>query len=201
LNFYNLTKPLNFIYQKNDTIKFYSLFNLLYSFGLNLKKLINIQRFEIFKEEVLLEIKKEDLIFILKFIKLHTNLQFKILSFITTIDFLNSKKRFTLIYEILSFFFSIRLRIQILIEELENIESITSIFNTANWYEREVWDMFGINFQTHPDLRRILTDYGFQGHPLRKDFPISGYIEIRYDDFRKRLMYENTQIFQLFRLK
>lgn len=196
-----MTKPLNFIYQKNDTIKFYSLFNLLYSFGLNLKKLINIQRFEIFKEEVLLEIKKEDLIFILKFIKLHTNLQFKILSFITTIDFLNSKKRFTLIYEILSFFFSIRLRIQILIEELENIESITSIFNTANWYEREVWDMFGINFQTHPDLRRILTDYGFQGHPLRKDFPISGYIEIRYDDFRKRLMYENTQIFQLFRLK
>ena len=180
---------------------FYETVNFLQEYCSYLTKLIPITKFEIYKDEIILEIKKKHLIQSITFLKLYTNAQFKILSYITAIDYPHRTKRFILIYDLLSLFYSTRLRIKIYINELEEIDSITSIYNTANWHEREVFDMFGIHFKNHPDLRRILTDYGFQGHPLRKDFPIPGLVELSYDDFKKRLVYTKTQLTQNFRQK
>ena len=102
-------------------------------------------------------------------------------------------------YELLSIKFNSRLRVKTSINEVGSVESATKIFNSANWWEREVWDMFGIFFSNHPDLRRILTDYGFEGYPLRKDFPLSGYVEVRYDDTVKRVVCEPLELAQEFR--
>ena len=129
----------------------------------------------------------------------HTNSQFKSLTDITAVDYPDREKRFEVVYNLLSIRYNSRLRVKTHVDELTPVPSVTSIFSAANWFEREVWDFFGIYFSNHPDLRRILTDYGFEGHPLRKDFPLSGYVEVRYDDEQKRVVTEPLEMTQEYR--
>ena len=118
---------------------------------------------------------------------------------ITAVDYPECEKRFQLVYHFLSMYHNRRLRLKIWLGDEESIESVREIFPTADWYEREIWDMYGVFFNNHPDLRRILTDYGFQGHPQRKDFPLSGYVEVRYDNENKRVRYDKVNLVQDFR--
>ena len=113
---------------------------------------------------------------------------------------MNKKYRFCIAYDLLSLTFNTRLRIKIFVDEIGTVPTLTSVFINSNWWEREIWDLFGIFFINHKDLRRILTDYGFKGHPMRKDFPLTGYIEIRYNDFGKRLRYERVSLAQEYRI-
>lgn len=133
------------------------------------------------------------------FLKNHTNTQFKMLIDITAVDYPSRVARFELVYNLLSVQYNARVRVKVDVDEMTPVVSLTSLYNAANWFERETWDMFGICFLAHPDLRRILTDYGFEGHPLRKDFPLTGYIEFRYDDTKKRVISEPVEIAQEFR--
>uniref|UniRef100_U5YE79 NADH dehydrogenase [ubiquinone] iron-sulfur protein 3 n=1 Tax=Entransia fimbriata TaxID=130991 RepID=U5YE79_9VIRI len=145
-------------------------------------------------------VKPENIHPLLKFLKLHTNTQYKILIDICGIDYpSNVSKRFTIVYNLLSVKYNTRIRIKTKVDEITSIVSVSDLFPSANWPEREVWDMFGVYFLNHPDLRRILTDYGFEGHPLRKDFPLSGYVEVRYDDSEKRVISEPIEMTQEFR--
>ncbi|CAH0564245.1 unnamed protein product [Brassicogethes aeneus] len=136
---------------------------------------------------------------ILQFLKDHHNCQFACCTDITAIDVPSRIYRFEVIYNLLSIRYNTRIRVKTYTDELTPLESAISVYKNANWLEREVWDMYGIFFQNHPDLRRILTDYGFKGHPQRKDFPISGYIELRYDDEKKRIVREPIEHPQEFR--
>uniref|UniRef100_A0A0N4ZU94 NADH dehydrogenase [ubiquinone] iron-sulfur protein 3, mitochondrial n=1 Tax=Parastrongyloides trichosuri TaxID=131310 RepID=A0A0N4ZU94_PARTI len=136
---------------------------------------------------------------VVTFLKGHHSAQFTNLNFITAVDVPTRKNRFEVVYQFISIRFNARIRIRTYTDEIAPIESITPIFKGANWYEREVYDMFGVWFNNHPDLRRILTDYGFEGHPFRKDFPLSGYNEVRYDPELKRIVYEPSELSQEFR--
>ncbi len=118
---------------------------------------------------------------------------------ITAVDFPSKEKRFDVIYHFLSMTENKRCRVTTSVNEREKVPSITSVFECANWFEREIFDLFGIKFTSHPDLRRILTDYGFEGHPLRKDFPTTGFLEVRYDELEKRVVYEPTSLTQGYR--
>lgn len=133
------------------------------------------------------------------FLKNHTYSTFKSLSDLCAVDFPNRTWRFEIVYNLLSIDHNSRIRVKTKIDEINYLQSISSIHNSANWYEREVWDLFGIFFENHPDLRRILTDYGFDGFPLRKDFPLSGYIEVRYSEKHKRVISEPIQLAQEYR--
>lgn len=128
----------------------------------------------------------------LVYLKYHTNTGYKILSCISGVDYPCRQSRLEVVYEVLSIKYNQRLRLRTLFQpktfRFLGLDSVTNIYMGANWWEREVWDMFGILFENHPSLRRILTDYGFQGHPLRKDFPLTGYEELRYDDSVKRVV-------------
>ena len=126
-------------------------------------------------------------------------LAFTQLSYITAVDYPERLKRFEVIYQMLSVSNNQRLRLRVPLDEDEVIDSVVDVFASANWAEREVWDMFGIFFAGHPDLRRLLTDYGFEGHPLRKDFPLTGRVEVRYDEIQQRVVYEPVQLTQEFR--
>jgi len=136
---------------------------------------------------------------VLFFIKNHSTTQYKVLIDMTAVDYPSKDFRFEVVYSLLSVRFNSRLRIKTVINELETINSATSLYPSANWAEREIWDMFGIFFSGHSDLRRILTDYGFEGHPLRKDFPLSGYIAVRYDELTKIVVCEPIEHAQEFR--
>ena len=136
---------------------------------------------------------------VVKNFKDNDKLKFSQLLELTAVDYPDRKSRFTLVYIFLSIEYNSRIIITTNIEEDETVESITSLFPSANWYEREVWDLFGITFINHPDLRRILTDYGFSGFPLRKDFPLSGNVEVRYDVATKKVIYEPVKLTQDFR--
>ena len=167
-------------------------------------KWVHSVRYE--NNELSISIFSEALIPFFHFIKLHTNTQYKLLMDITAVDHITkstttSRKsaRFEVVYILLSVQYNSRIRITTYVDELTPLESIVPLYKSAGWYERETWDMFGIFFSNHPDLRRILTDYGFEGHPLRKDFPLSGYIEVRYDDSEKRVISEPIQLAQDFR--
>ena len=118
---------------------------------------------------------------------------------ITAIDFPAKEKRFQLIYHFLSMTENKRCKITMAVSDQETVNSVTPVFECANWFEREIFDLFGITFSSHPDLRRILTDYGFEGHPLRKDFPTTGFLEVRYDEVEKRVVYEPTTLTQGYR--
>ena len=144
-------------------------------------------------------IEKDDLKNVLLFLKTNPDLKFKQLVDITAVDYPSKKNRFRMIYLLLSHELNNRIIIDFSLNENEKVFSITSIFPSANWMEREVFDMYGIDFQDHPDLRRILTDYGFQGHPLRKDFPITGHTEVRYSEERKKVIYEPVKLEQNYR--
>ncbi|XP_069888441.1 NADH dehydrogenase [ubiquinone] iron-sulfur protein 3, mitochondrial [Dipodomys merriami] len=136
---------------------------------------------------------------VLTFLRDHTNAQFKSLSDLTAVDIPTRQNRFEIVYNLLSLRFNSRVRVKTYTDELTPLESSVSVYKASNWYEREIWDMFGVFFANHPDLRRILTDYGFEGHPFRKDFPLSGYVELRYDDEVKRVVAEPVELAQEFR--
>ncbi|MCH9779745.1 MAG: NADH-quinone oxidoreductase subunit C [Alphaproteobacteria bacterium] len=131
--------------------------------------------------------------------KTHPGTQFEMLVDITAVDFPNRPHRFEIVYHLLSIAHNQRLRVKLTTNEDTPIPSVVSVWPGANWYEREVWDMFGVFFDGHPDMRRLLTDYGFYGHPLRKDFPLSGYTQVRYDAEAGRVVQEPTDLVQAFR--
>ena len=141
----------------------------------------------------------ENLIHLVDFVKNDEDCQFRQLTDVAGVDFPERANRFDVIYHFLSFKWNFRLRIKTEINENDSLPSICSIFPAANWFEREAFDMYGIQFTDHPDLRRILTDYGFEGYPLRKDFPLTGNIEIRYDEMDKKIVYEPVKLQQDFR--
>ena len=145
-------------------------------------------------------INSKDINKILFFFKYHTNLLFNQLIDISMIDYYERKQRFEIFYNLRSIKYNSRLFITSAVSEAITVPTVTNIYPGANWYEREIWDMFGVYFTSHPDLRRILTDYGFKGHPLRKDFPMTGYIEVRYDAFLKRILYEEVSLTQQYRI-
>ena len=151
------------------------------------------------KNEVVLYIFPQFIIPFFSFLKNHINTQFKVLIDVTAVDYPTRALRFEIVYNLLSVSYNARIRIKTCIDETTTIASVTELYSAAGWWEREVWDMFGIFFSNHPDLRRILTDYGFQGHPLRKDFPLTGFVEVRYDDSEKRVINEPVEITQEFR--
>ena len=126
-------------------------------------------------------------------------LSFEVLSDIAVVDYVGEKKRFQINYILFSYKYSTRLKLTLSASTLTSLQSSTSVYSNANWLERQAWDMFGIYFENHPDLRRILTDYGFQGFPLRKDFPLLGYFEVYYDDEMKRVSYKPVKLTQAFR--
>lgn len=137
---------------------------------------------------------------ILRFLRDDVECKFEMLVDITATDDPSREKRFEVVYNLLSMSQNNRIRVKVLIEEDEPVNSVINTYVTAGWFEREVWDMFGIPFSGNPDLRRILTDYGFEGHPLRKDFPLTGYVELRYDEEQKRVVYEPVELQQDFRV-
>ena len=158
-----------------------------------------VQSYEIKNNEVCLNIHPEYILPFFIFLKNHIDTQFKILIDLCGADFPSRQKRFEIIYNLLSVKYNTRIRIKTCVDSITPVSSISKIYSTANWFERETWDMFGVFFYNHPDLRRILTDYGFEGHPLRKDFPLSGYTEVRYDDSKKRVISESIELAQEFR--
>ena len=171
----------------------------------NAEKLINaelsskISGSEVKFEELLFKTSSGDIIEVLKFLKLDNRFKFKQLIDIAAIDYPNEEKRFELVYILLSIENNIRIKISIKFETNEKIPSIVKIFPSANWMEREIFDMYGIKFINHPDLRRILTDYNFKGHPLRKDFPLTGHNEVRYNEENKKVIYEPVKLEQNYR--
>ncbi len=164
-----------------------------------LKNLIPAFSYSITNNEQVLNVSHTDLIFSLNVLKKHVNLQYNLLSCISGVDLLLNQYRFSVVYDFLSLTFNSRIRIKTFTNEVTPIESIVPLYINANWWEREIWDLFGVYFQNHPDLRRILTDYGFEGYPLRKDFPLSGYVEVRYDSVKKRIIVEPLELSQEFR--
>ena len=150
-------------------------------------------------DELLVEVGENDLTEVVQFIKSNEKLKFRQLIDIAGVDYPEEEKRFNLIYLFLSHENNSRLKLLVKFETSQTINSITKIFPSANWMEREVFDMYGIKFKNHPDLRRILTDYGFKGHPLRKDFPLTGFNEVRYSEKEKKVVYEPVKLEQNYR--
>ena len=165
------------------------------------KSLMNFCEYEITNEknEISILIKKEDLISTLMFLKDNPSISMESLIDITAIDYPGNEKRFTLVYNLLSVSKNFRIKVKTKTNEDNPVCSVTEVFPCANWYEREVWDLFGIRFSGHPDLRRILTDYDFDGHPLRKDFPLTGFIQVRFDDELGKVVNEPVKLDQEFR--
>lgn len=165
-----------------------------------LVKILPIIKLQVHQKDVTLVVKKKYLYFTLFFLRTHTNLQFKILTCITGIDYPSTKNRFTVVYELLSVRYNSRVRVKVFTHELSPVDSVEKIYPAANWYESEVWDMFGVFFRNHSNLVRLLTDYGFEGYPLRKDFPLSGFVEVSYDYTRKRVSNERVELAQEYRV-
>ena len=154
------------------------------------------------KEEyshIIFDIQPNAILEVVTYLKSKKGFSFTTLIDITAIDFPAREKRFQLIYHFLSMTENKRCKIVTSVSDQETVNSVTPVFECANWFEREIFDLFGITFSSHPDLRRILTDYGFEGHPLRKDFPTTGFLEVRYDEVEKRVVYEPTSLTQGYR--
>jgi NADH-quinone oxidoreductase subunit C len=150
-------------------------------------------------DQIYLNIDSNDIIDVILFLKNNENTNFKQLIDITAVDYPENEKRFKLVYLLLSHEFNVRILIDCFINENEIPPSLTKIYPSANWMEREVFDMYGISFKDHPDLRRILTDYNFKGYPLRKDFPLTGHKEVRYSEEEKKVIYEPVKLEQNYR--
>ena len=171
----------------------------------DLEKFINselaskIQKSVIENNEFLIEVNESDLIDVVRFLKSNEKCKFRQLIDIVGVDYPEHEKRFELVYLFLSHEHNIRIKLLIRFDVKKSINSLTKIFPSANWMEREVFDMYGIKFKNHPDLRRILTDYGFKGHPLRKDFPLTGFNEVRYSEKEKKVIYEPVKLEQNYR--
>ena len=172
---------------------------------IDLEKKINselntkIKKTEIRHDQLYINIESKDLLNVALFIKNNENTKFRQLIDITVVDYPENSQRFKVVYLFLSHEFNQRIILSYLINENEVIPSLTSIFPAANWMEREVFDMYGVKFKDHPDLRRILTDYGFEGHPLRKDFPLTGHTEVRYSEDQKKVISEPVKLEQNYR--
>jgi NADH-quinone oxidoreductase subunit C len=151
------------------------------------------------KDELAVTVRGANLVKVMTFLRDDSNCQFKQVMDICGVDYPGREQRFQVVYNMLSLKHNQRIRIKVDTDEETPVPSIVSLFSSTGWFEREVWDMFGVIFSDNPDLRRILTDYGFQGHPLRKDFPLTGYVEVRYDDDQKRVVYEPVKLTQDFR--
>jgi len=172
---------------------------------LNLEKKINselttkINTSKIKHSQLFLSVDSQDILDVILFLKNNENTKFKQLVDITAVDYPENEKRFKLVYLLLSHEFNCRVITNVFVNEGEIVPTVTKIYPSANWMEREVFDMYGIIFKDHPDLRRILTDYGFEGHPLRKDFPLTGYNEVRYSEDDKKVIYEPVKLEQNYR--
>ena len=172
---------------------------------IDLEKKINselttkIKKTEIRHEQLNINIDNEDLLHVTLFIKTNENTKFRQLIDITVVDYPENAQRFKVVYLFLSHEFNQRIILSFLITENEVIPSLTPIYPAANWMEREVFDMYGVKFKDHPDMRRILTDYGFEGHPLRKDFPLTGHTEVRYSEEQKKVISEPVKLEQNYR--
>ena len=172
---------------------------------IDLEKKINselttkIKNSKIRHDQLYINIESKDLIDVTLFIKSNENTKFRQLIDVTVVDYPESTQRFKIVYLFLSHEFNQRIILSYLIGENEVIPSLTSIYPAANWMEREVFDMYGVKFKDHPDLRRILTDYGFEGHPLRKDFPLTGHVEVRYSENQKKVINEPVKLEQNYR--
>ena len=149
--------------------------------------------------ELIVTVRREAIVKALTFLRDDTNCRFKMLVDICGVDYPERDERFEVVYNLLSLTHNQRIRVKVTTDETTPVPSVTGVFSSAGWAEREAWDLYGILFSGHPDLRRILTDYGFEGHPLRKDFPLTGYVEVRYDDEQKRVVYEPVKLTQEFR--
>jgi NADH-quinone oxidoreductase subunit C len=155
--------------------------------------------FDVAYDELMVRIAQGAVVKVLTFLRDDQNCQFKVLLDVTAVDFPQRGERFEVVYNLLSLKHNQRIRVKLAAGEETPVPSVAEVFNSANWLEREAWDMYGIYFSGHPDLRRLLTDYGFEGHPLRKDFPLTGYLEVRYDEDQKRVVYEPVKLTQEFR--
>ncbi len=149
--------------------------------------------------ELTITVKRESIVDVLRFLRDDSQTQFWNIIDISGVDYPQRQERFDVVYHLLSPRVNARIRVKVSTDEEKPVPSVTGLYPGANWFEREAWDMYGILFSSHPDLRRILTDYGFEGHPLRKDFPLTGYVEVRYDDEVKRVVYEPVTLRQEFR--
>ncbi len=154
---------------------------------------------DVARGELNVDVSPSSIVGLVEFLKGDATCQFSTLVDITAVDYTGRAKRFDVVYHFLSMYQNHRIRLRVSIREVEMVPSIVDIHPSANWFEREVFDMFGILFSGHPDLRRILTDYGFRGYPLRKDFPTTGYTEVRYDEAQKRVVYEPVSLVQEYR--
>lgn len=158
-----------------------------------------LQSCEMCRGELTLEVRAEAIERVLKFLRDDSACHFEMLVDVCGVDYPDRDPRFDVVYHLLSISNNLRVRVKVGIDEEGTVPSVAAIYSTAGWFEREVWDLLGIYFSDHPDLRRLLTDYGFEGHPLRKDFPLTGYVELRYDDEQKRVVYEPVKLTQDFR--
>ncbi len=154
---------------------------------------------EIINNELVISTKANSVYKLLEDLKKKENLNFEMLLDITAIDYPKRAKRFEIVYILLSLRNHLRIRVKIFINDNEIVPSVSKLYKSARWYEREVWDMYGISFKGNDDLRRLLTDYGFEGHPLRKDFPLTGFVELRYDDAKKKVVYSKVKLTQDYR--
>mgnify|MGYP006090787767 FL=1 len=159
----------------------------------------HVASWEIALGELMVTTSRDGLTRLMKLVRDDANCLFKVLLDVTAVDYPEREERFEVVYNLLSLSHNQRIRIKVPADEQAPVPSMVPLFSSAGWFEREVWDMFGIFFTDHPDLRRMLTDYGFEGHPLRKDFPLTGYVEVRYDDEQKRVVYEPVKLTQDFR--
>jgi NADH-quinone oxidoreductase subunit C len=149
--------------------------------------------------ELHISVRPEGIVRTLKYLRTDSNCLFEMLVDVCGVDYPDREERFEVVYNLLSLRHNQRVRIKIAVAEDIAVPSVVGVFPSASWFERECWDMFGIFFSGHPDMRRLLTDYGFDGHPFRKDFPLTGYVEVRYDDEERRVVYEPVKLTQAFR--
>jgi NADH-quinone oxidoreductase subunit C len=159
----------------------------------------SVNSLDIMNEELVIFARRAEIHNIISFLKDDPLCKFSTLIDLCGVDYPGRERRFEVVYHLLSMSHNTRVRIKVRTNETEPVHSISYIFPNANWYEREAFDMFGILFDEHPDLRRLLTDYGFEGYPLRKDFPLSGFVEVRYDEERKSVVYEDVDLPQEYR--
>jgi NADH-quinone oxidoreductase subunit C len=158
-----------------------------------------VESVDISRDELVIVVRRESIVRVLTFLRDDVNCQFKQLMDVCGVDYPGRPERFEVVYNLLSLTHNRRIRVKVWTDEQSAVPTVTGVFNSAGWWERETYDLYGIWFREHPDLRRILTDYGFEGHPLRKDFPLTGYVEVRYDDELKRIVYEPVKLTQDFR--
>lgn len=149
--------------------------------------------------ELMITVRRPAIVKVLTFLRDDTNCRFEQLMDVTAVDYPEREERLEVVYNLLSLKHNLRVRVKLATDEDTPVPSVVGVYSAANWFERETWDMYGVFFSDHPDLRRILTDYGFEGHPFRKDFPLTGYVEVRYDDDQKRVVYEPVTLTQDFR--